>query len=350
MKKYTIHKWQHISDRFTEKLLLGNGASRAVWDGFKYSSLFELATEANRISGRLRRLFSDCNTTDFEYILRLLSQTKRVNRVLHIDENFTAILYKTLKRALIDTIRDIHPKHEQINKQLLPMARFMKRFNTVLNLNYDLLVYWAMLEGNDKYGNWFKDGFVEDKRFNNDYDYLFTPRDADGATLVFYPHGSLILATDLLGEEVKLSRSREKYLLDKILNIWETKDYVPLFVSEGETEEKLQAIRRSNYLKTVYDCEVQVKTDSLVVYGWSFREEDEHILKGIIKGGLNRIAVSIHANSGNTDSFCEIVQHKINKMYIELEKEKKVKKKPLLYFFDSDSEDCWINSLEELTL
>jgi hypothetical protein len=81
----------------------------------------------------------------------------------------------------------------------------------------------------------------------------------------------------LLGDEIKLSRSGDKYLLEQILDIWETGDHVPLFVSEGDTEEKLQAIRRSNYLKTVYDCEVDSETESLVAYGWSFRDEDEHI-------------------------------------------------------------------------
>lgn len=350
MIKYRIKKWEDISHLFTHKLLLGNGASRAVWDGFNYSSLYDLADEAGRIDSRLKRLFSDFETTDFEYILKLLSQTKRVNKILRIDDGFTPSLYRKIKRALIDTIRDIHPKHEQIKTQLLPMARFMKRFPTVLSLSYDLLVYWAMLEGNDKYGKWFKDGFVEDGRFDNDYHYLYEPHGADGATLVFYPHGSLILATELLGDEIKLSRSGDKYLLDQILNIWETGDHVPLFVSEGETEEKLQAIRRSNYLKTVYDYEVNSDTESLVAYGWSFRDEDEHILRGIISGGVNRIAVSVHKSSGNIESFCESVEHKVNRLYYELKKVKKMEKKPLLFFFSSESEDCWINSLEEVVL
>ena len=94
------------------------------------------------------------------------------------------------------------------------MAEFMKRFETVLSLNYDLLVYWAMLKGNDEYGNWFKDGFIDEGRFDNDYEVLREPLGAERATLVFYPHGNLILATDLIGDEVKLSRSGEKYVLD----------------------------------------------------------------------------------------------------------------------------------------
>ena len=346
MTKYRIRQWQDIQDDFTHKLLLGNGASRAVWEGFKYPSLYEEAKKAGRIDLSLTELFSDFGTNDFEYVLRLLSQTIRVNKILRIQDGNTPRLYRKLKKTLIDTVRDIHPRHEQVKSLLLPMAQFMKRFDTVLSLNYDLLVYWAMLEGNDKYGNWFKDGFVDEGRFDNDYHALHEPYLAEGATLVFYPHGNLILATEFFGDEVKLSRSGEKYLLNKILTIWEQRDHIPLFVSEGETEEKLRAIRRSNYLKTVYDYEIDSNSDSLVVYGWSFRDEDEHILKGIVNGGADRIAVSVHVSSGNIQSFCEAVEYKINKLHYTLKKKRKCK----IYFFDSESNDVWINKLEEINL
>jgi len=352
MSRYRIYEWEEIKGNFKHKLLLGNGASRAVWEGFKYSSLYEEAKTAGRIDLSLTGLFSDFGTNDFEYVLRLLSQTKRVNKILRIQDGNTPRLYRKLKKTLIDTVRDIHPRHEQVKSLLLPMAQFMKGFDTVLSLNYDLLVYWAMLEGNDKYGNWFKDGFVDEGRFDNDYHALHEPYQAEGATLVFYPHGNLILATEFLGNEVKLSRSGEKYLLDKILDIWDKRDYIPLFVSEGETEEKLRAIRRSNYLKTVYDYEIDSNSDSLVVYGWSFRDADEHILRGIIHGGVDRIAVSVHRSSGNVQSFCETVKYKIYNMYTTLEKEKRKKEKERckIYFFDSESDGAWINKLEEITL
>jgi hypothetical protein len=344
--KYRIYQWEDIQDIFKQKLLLGNGASRAVWESFKYPSLYEEAKKAGRIDLSLTKLFSDFGTSDFEYILRLLSQTKRVNKTLHIQDGNTPRLYRKLKKTLIDTVRDIHPTHEQVKNFLLPMAQFMKRFDTVLSLNYDLLVYWAMLDGNDKYGNWFKDGFVDEGRFDNDYHALHEPYLSEDATLVFYPHGNLILATEFLGDEVKLSRLGKKYLLDEILKIWEERDHIPLFVSEGETEEKLQAIRRSNYLKTVYDYEIDTRSDSLVIYGWSFRDEDEHILKGIVNGGIDGIAVSVHTGSRNAQSFCETVKYKINKMHYTLNKERKCK----VYFFDSESNNVWINRLEEIVL
>jgi len=343
MRKYRIQKWEGIKGGFTHKLLLGNGASRAVWDGLKYPSLYQAADETGRIDNHLKELFSDFGTNDFELILRLLSQTNRINKKLHIKDDKTEFLYIKLRQTLIDTIRDKHPKHEQVKLSLIPMANFMSSFQDILSLNYDLLVYWAMLEWNEIHGNWFKDGFVDDGRFdNNYYEYLYKPRGADNTTMVFYPHGSLILATDFSGSEIKLSKSGENYLLDIILNIWETGYHVPLFVSEGGPTEKLEAIRRSNYLKTVYDTAVNDKTESLAIFGWSFRDEDEHILRGIIKGGVERIAVSVHTSSGNAESFCETVHHKLNMVYHELGKEKRktVRKCPV-YFFDSDSDGCW---------
>ena len=104
---------------------------------------------------------------------------------------------------------------------------------------------------------------------------------ARGATLVFYPHGNLFLATDIYNNEVKLSRSEVDYLLDTVLSKWEEKDYIPLFVSEGTTSQKFSAITRSSYLNSVYDSVLTKLNDSLVIYGWSASEQDEHILNAI---------------------------------------------------------------------
>lgn len=336
MKKYPIFKWKEIEDEFTDKLLLGNGASRAVWDSFEYISLYEEAEKVGRIDPRLAKLFLNLHTNDFEYVLRLLSQTRRVNQILQIQDKDTLKLYRNLKIALIETIHEIHPKHEQVKSQLLVIAEFMKRFDTILSLNYDLLVYWAMMEAKVKYGNWFKDGFIDEGRFDNDYEPLRVPFNADGATLVFYPHGNLILATTSVGAEVKL-KADEKLLLERILDIWKKEDYIPLFVSEGETDVKLEAIRRSNYLKTVYDREVEAKTDSLVIYGWSFGAQDEHILRGIIHKGVDRIAISVHTTSSNSEFFCSAVDYKIATMQLTVKKKEKCK----ICFFDSESAGVW---------
>ena len=95
-----IYDWGEIEKHFKHKLLLGNGASRAIWKDFKYSSLYEEAKKAGRIDSSLSNLFLDFDTTDFEYILRLLSQAKRVNEILGIKEKNTSRLYQKIKKRL----------------------------------------------------------------------------------------------------------------------------------------------------------------------------------------------------------------------------------------------------------
>lgn len=335
--------WEDIKDDSSRKLLLGNGASIAIYDKFAYSSLYEEADKANRINTNVKRLFEDFKTTDFEFILRRLWETNRINKLLNIKDYRTLNLYRSLKQTLIETTTEIHPMPEEIQGSLFPISNFMKQFDTVLSLNYDLLVYWAMLKGNDQYksGQWFKDCFLDEGMFEQDFDYLRKPiGDAKGATLVFYPHGNLILATDSIGNEIKLSKSSELYLLNRIIHEWERGDCISLFVSEGSTDEKLRTIRQSSYLDIVYHYLVESKCDSLVVYGWSFKDEDDHILRAIVNGEFEKLAVSVHLDGGDVESYCSQVEFKLRKMYKNLHKKYRYR----VQFFDSRSKGCWNNN------
>lgn len=347
MRKHKIYEWdslkENIKDASSCKLLLGNGASIAVCNNFAYGSLYEKADEANRIDDNVKRLFEDFHTTDFEFVLGLLRETNRVNKILRIEDNRTARLYGVLQETLINTITKIHPVREIIRSSLLPISNFMKQFDTVLSLSYDLLVYWAMLEGNDyyKHGYWFKDCFVDENMFEEDFDYLYSPHgDAGGATLVFYPHGNLILAIDSQGNEIKLSKLKESFLITTITQKWKQQDCIPLFVSEGDTGEKLRTIRRSNYLDIVYHDVVGSKCDYLVIYGWAFKDDDDHILRALVDGEFEQIAVSVHLDGGNVEAYCDRVGYKLKNMHRNLHKKYRYK----VQFFNSQSSGCWNNN------
>ena len=171
--------------------------------------------------------------------------------------------------------------------------------------------------------------------FERDFDYLYKPLSpATGSTLVFYPHGSLFLAADIYGNEEKLSRSSDDCLLETILTKWKEKDYIPLFVSEGTTVEKFRAITRSNYLNTVYDSVLSEIEGSLVIYGWSANEQDEHIFDAIDHTGLTDIAVSVHTENPKWESYCNKIEDRIARTHHL--------KGSNLYFFDSHCKDCWI--------
>lgn len=344
--KSKVVEWSSIKDEFTDKLLLGNGASIAVWEAFRYGSLYDKAVEFGLMRDSVKRIFKHFKTRDFEYILKLLREANSINKMLDIKENSTFISYKEIREALIETVSAIHPKSDDVEHHFLRMAIFMKQFHTVLSLSYDLLVYWAMLRGNDVYRSWFKDAFVDDGRFRDNFVPLYEPYGgAGGSTLVFYPHGNLILVTQLFGDEVKIKAEEEVYLLNTIIGEWRKGNCIPLFVSEGTTHDKLEAIKRSNYLHTVYDDALSVPCDTVAIYGWSLRPEDEHILSALISCQPKMMAISVHTRSGDIEAKCEKFEYTINSMYRQLKREKKIEsdKACKIVFYDAQSKECWNN-------
>lgn len=51
------------------------------------------------------------------------------------------------------------------------------------------------------------------------------------------------------------------------------------------------AIRRSHYLTNVYEEVLPAIGDSLVVYGWSFDERNQHVLNAISTNPPKRMAI-----------------------------------------------------------
>jgi len=236
VKTPKIYAWKEIEEDFKKKLVLGNGASIAVWDGFKYDSLYDEAADSGIFSPKLTKLFQEFKTRDFELVLKQLRQASIVNQLLGVKETRTQELYDLLRDALVNTVSSTHPEQRDIQSCLSRIAFFMRQFDTVISLNYDLIVYWAMLRGNTLFGQQFKDGFVDEGMFRDDYETLYPPYgQAKKTTMVFYPHGNLILATivdlDGFGTEIKLSRPEEQAMLrQSIIEAWEKGNVVPLFV------------------------------------------------------------------------------------------------------------------------
>ena len=99
--------------------------------------------------------------------------------------------------------------HADVAAELQRVGTFASAFPTVVSLNYALTLYWAMLLFNAAHGSWFKDAF-HDGEFQTDWEYLRRPYGhAAGATLVFYPHGSLAVARDYLGDGQSSLLARE---------------------------------------------------------------------------------------------------------------------------------------------
>ena len=314
-------------------LLLGNGASIAIHAGFGYSSLRGAAEDRGHITPHVADIFRAFDTNDFELVLRRLWEATLVNKALGIEPGRVEQAYQQVRSALISTVRDVHIPHEDAKRHFIPMFQFMKSFDTVFGLNYDLLVYWAMMASKSELGRWFKDGFQEGGAFRDDWETLRKPYGADGATLVFYPHGSLLTARrdDYTEGKLALPPGGGATLLDRILELWETGSASPLFVSEGTAEHKNRSIANSDYLSRVFREALPTVGESLVIYGWAISEQDEHILAQLRRTGssLRRVAVSVYGGSQASAQQAEDALAGVGVKDV--------------CFFDAESRGCWIH-------
>lgn len=328
-----ICQWSDIQDKFSGgALLLGNGASMAIHPGFSYQSLHQAAEGMGHITPAVAEVFSAFDTTDFELVLRRLWEATLVNKALGIEQGKVELAYQQVRQALIATVRAVHVSHDEAKKHFLPMYLFMKRFDTVFCLNYDLLVYWAMMESQSELGRYrFMDCFEAGGVFAEDW--VETKKKhtgPDGPTLVFYPHGSLVTALREDYTEAKIAAGGGKNLLKQILNRWEKGKAVPLFVSEGTAEHKKQSIARSSYLSRVFREVLPNPGDALVIYGWAISEQDAYILAQLrrSKTAPKRVAVSVY------DSNQASAQQMEDALRAAGIKD--------ICFFDSKSPGCWI--------
>ncbi|MCK3841768.1 MULTISPECIES: DUF4917 family protein [Pseudomonas] len=297
---YVIHSWDDIADDFDGgSLIVGNGASMAVDRGFGYGSLLEQARILGHFTQEVEELFKSFETVDFELVLRLVWHATKVNGALTIPDYRTRQVYQDIRRALIETVRAVHPEHGDVAARLPSMYRFLKRFQTVLSLNYDLLVYWAMTYGmsvDDQH--LLKDCFLN-SRFDDDWTRFREPYRERTNTLVFYPHGSLALTRDVVDNESKI-HDQGAGLLSAILNTWATGRSIPLFVSEGTATQKLAAIRNSYYLSTVYREVIPSLSGPLTIFGWGLGEQEAHLLQRLTLAKVTRVGCSVYGRSQRT--------------------------------------------------
>jgi hypothetical protein len=353
-----IYEWNEISDEFTDGLILGNGSSIAIDNRFWYKSLLEEARNQELIGSDVSQIFEHLKTSDFELVLRMLWHSSKINEYLDIQDQRSIEAYKSVREALIKVVREHHvePNINGLDEKLNKASSFMKKFQTVISLNYDLLVYWSIIKSNDFEKNKseandrhkFKDCFVENgSNFSDNWSKLRKPLNGyKETTIVAYPHGNLTLATKIDGTESKISRLSDKdNLLESIFQKWNKGELIPLFVSEGTKEQKLSSIRRSHYLSTVYDEIIPDIQESVVFFGWSIGKNDFHILDSLCKSGIKKFAFSVN-NQLSEDVLKEEYYTRLNRLneFSEKHKDKHqvLGKTVELKLFNRASAGCWI--------
>lgn len=317
-------------------LLLGNGFSIA-WksDVFHYGAIYGQADFSSLPYAE--QLFGASGTRDFEVVIRNLKHAAKT--VLIYPGEHTALSdemlrdAELLKNILVTAIATSHPGHpdEVLTAEYQSSRRFLANFERIYSLNYDLLLYWALMHNDvDTLGLRKRDGFTESELIDD------APYVAWGnfqSATVYYLHGALHIF-DSGSELKKYTWKRTNNLLMSQIRDALDRDLFPLFVSEGESEAKLSRINHSGYLHKALRSFSEIQ-GSLFIYGHSLAANDEHILRVIEGGKVNKVYVSIFGDPNSTDN-CRIVDR------AELLQANRTGRVALsIYFFDAASAKVW---------
>jgi hypothetical protein len=284
--------------------LLGNGFSRACRDDiFAYGALFDRADFA-ALSSAARAAFDALGTRDFEIVIHALRRAVRLLTVYDGDPSLAARLQADadgLREVLVTAIASSHPDHpnEIRDEQYAACRTFLSRFKRIYTLNYDLLLYWALMH--DAVGPKLAsdDGFRNGDEDDADY-VVWDPASSNHDQNIYYVHGGLHLF-DAGTELVKYTWSRTGVrLIDQIRSALGDEKY-PLFVAEGHSDEKLERIRHHAYLARIERSLLEV-TGALFLYGVSCGESDRHVLDWIAKGKVSHLYIGIFGDPDSAEN------------------------------------------------
>ncbi|MEW5546657.1 DUF4917 family protein [Pseudomonas soli] len=274
--------WADLNQRHpSTALLLGNGASRALWKPFGYFSLFE---EAQRVRHKAlgvsdQALFKALGSELFEPLLSTLNTTVRANAALAINSTAPLNRYYSIKEALIHAVRAVHlpwPRFPSATRTAINQA--LRQYRNIYTSNYDLILPWAVAEDTQGFANLFDEqGFFDVRRSQ-----------ADGIRIL-HLHGGMHLLKLPDGSTRRRSAEQAELLEGFAVNI---PGEVPLFVNESRSEDKLRAIRNSDYLSWSLG-QLAREHDGLCLFGQHLDASDQHLLDAIRQARPKHLAIAI---------------------------------------------------------
>ena len=294
--------FSHAMKRYSKKnrsLIIGNGFGIA-YDISHQQSNFEWSTlvENSNIC-KLSPLYKviENSNFDFELAQKKLNDTREILDTYSNNEEFSeecANEIEKLKEGLILSVTKSHPKnfaHKEKwnNKKSIAAINncrdFIKKFDRVFSLNYDLLLYWVWCHNlEDDMGS---DSFR--RRGEENLTFIKSKE----AKLLF-PHGALHLIKDGLTAK-KISSNETGSIISSVKNNIANGKF-PLFVSEGTGEEKKKVILENEYLKHSYEQISKIKNGGVFfTFGCSFKEnKDDHIIEAMMKSPADVIVIGEH--------------------------------------------------------
>lgn len=291
-------------------LLLGNGFSIAASRNFCYYSLRERTVFPE--DSYFDALFDRYDTNDFEKILMALTYARDVNRIAgheEIAQNFEADRNK-LSECFVTTLQNIHPRNlnsattenrltrEQFDRNCIFLQHFVNNTiqGCIFTLNYDIMLYWSILQGN--LTRLLRDSFSNSCEYN-DY---FTPKkdckNYTSSTNVFYLHGALHLRSSKYNDTYKIGNVDN--ILDELAEDLNG-NLFPTIVFEGTTEEKKQKIDTNEYLTIAYNT-FSNAYGNLFTYGFSFSQNDQHIIDAITNSRISRLYVGLYGDEDSEEN------------------------------------------------
>lgn len=324
-----VVSWESIEETFAGNggpanggaLLLGNGFSSNIWPAFAYKSLLE----ESRLTGSARDLFR--GRFNFETVLAELSTARQVIGVTapeHVDLLADLDeLQRQVRGALVATVGNVHP---DANRLLAPktvgsggihgvpvhvvsaVAAYMPRYSRVFVTNYDLISYWASVQGGAA------DLFPGSDPFDVEQAETWLANNPDPK--IFFLHGALHLRRSLsTNVESKHTAGQATRLLDVIRTSVENPDLVPLFISEGTSTEKVARIRSSQYLSFCART-LDTTTTPLTVLGQGLEDVDAHVTASIQNHRNRKVAIGVHIGDIDaTEERADALQTRANQIH-----------------------------------
>lgn len=284
LKHEGVHQWDTIREKYNQcPILLGNGFSLNFSETLRYSNLFD--SFINTCTSGSKNLFRLLATRNFETVLESIETAKLVTEAL--DSELSGLdKHKTeIKNGLIKTINQIHPRPDAIDYKLTEeLAKQFSCFNNVFTTNYDLYLYYIILDSNIFGDHFFTKAST---KFHS-----FEEPDTKKNNHIYYLHGALFLFEHSINT-YKLLKPSNGWLLDNITEEIRADNY-PLFISEGKSEGKLKSIQSNPYLTFCFNRLESDGNDKghIVVFGQSLSSQDYHIASAIDKH-FKKAAISL---------------------------------------------------------
>lgn len=282
---------QVLSQTVTPHLLLGNGFSIA-YDQKRFSFTTLLASAVRDgiidVESKIYKVFQKLDTSDFESVMKAMGYSVDI---LAVYSNDTKILKKisddrdSIKEYLVKIITNNHPEKSTslLVKEKNACVDFLKNFKKIYTLNYDLLLYWSTMQDQAPQ---FADGFgnTEDSILEG---YVVYKNSSSYPMNIHYLHGAMHYFDN--GDEVikKTYNNTDKNLIEQVRESLE-KNIYPIFISEGNSEQKKTKIMHSAYLNHCFKSLRSINGD-IVIFGASLKDNDKHIVAAILESKVKRI-------------------------------------------------------------